>query len=308
MHRRRCPFCGAPIGGEVSFCRECGKELPKGERDKALVKPLWYRREVLVSISMAGLATALIFLVAILLLSTRKKEMQPMVVQVPVSSTEQPQGAPPLPPPVQAVEPPPKTIEPPIETIPRPEPVEVKREEPQQPQQLQPPPQPPQPPPDVLDYLRKLERIERQRKNLSTGSSGVFELLTAAVALVQSIQSLNLDSPDESPDTAQAWQKIVNGFAGYRNAYLQLLLQFRALKPPQPCMQLAIEYDSALQEHVKVIRELETALATRNIMSPLLNLVSVNARLKRPLKFADNELANVCERFGIEKFFDIGDE
>ena len=307
MHQRRCPFCDAPIAEGVNFCKECGKELPKGQRDRALVKPLWYQREVLVTVSMAGLATALMFLVAILVLSSRKKEVLPMIVQVPIQTEVQPKESPPLPPPVQAIEPPPKTIElPPVQTIHRPEPVEeIKREEPQQPPQPQ---QPPPPPPDILDYLRKLEKIEHQRKNLSTGSGGVFELLTAAIALVQSIQSLNLDSPDESPDAAQAWQKIVNGFAGYRNAYLQLLWQFNHLIPPQACRQLHSIYGSALQEHVKIIRELETALATRNIMSPLLNLVTVSTRLKLPLKLADKELSELCARFSIEKFFNIGDD
>ncbi|MCS7254411.1 MAG: zinc ribbon domain-containing protein [Armatimonadota bacterium] len=325
MQHLRCPSCSAPVKGRVKFCTSCGSEItsiatenavsePENQQRVVLVKPAQYRRDIILGTAIAGVVTGLIAIIAILLLLHLGKQSSTQVlttVEPPKSIVQRPQPIPPYLP-VQSITPPPQTVElPPIQVVERPEPKEeVKREEPQQSQQLQQPQQPqkPQVPPDVLAYLRALERIERQRRSLSTGTGGVFELLLAAITLVQSVHSFNLDEPEGSPDAEQAWQRIANGFARYRNAYSSLLVQFRLLRPPAPCMQLAMSYDAALQEHVKIIRELEAALATRNIASPLFSLLTVSTRLKLPLKLADRELGNVCEQFSIPKFFDIGDE
>jgi len=315
MRHLKCPLCGAPIRSETKFCPSCGGDITGNvheEQRMVLVKPPRYHRELIIGVAIAGIATALIALIGILLFLRIGKYGGTQML-TPVELPKSIQRPEPIPPPmsVQPIMPPPQTVEPPpIQIVERHEPKEeVKREEPQpqEPPQIQ-QPQQPQVPPDVLAYLRALERIERQRKGISTSPGGVFELLAAAIALVQSTYSFNLDEPESSPSAEQAWQRIANGFARYRNAYANLLVQLRLLRPPPSCVQLHSYYDAALQEHVKVIRELEAALATRNIASPLFSLLTVSTRLKLPLKLADKELGNVCEQFVIPKFFDIGDE
>lgn len=327
MQYPKCQLCGTPIKEGVKFCPNCGCEISnitakaihsaEGDRKAVLIKPSPYRRDVLIGVTISGVITAIIILVGllcILRMGMQGKSQLLTAIEPPKSLVHRPEPIV-LQPPTQPIVPPPQTVQPPpVQVVERQEPQEqkqeeIKREEPQ-PQGVQQPQQPQQPqvPPDVLAYLRALEKIERQRRGLSTGTGGVFELLAAAVALVQSVQSFNLDEPEASHDAEQAWQRIANGFARYRDAYAQLLIQFRSIRPPASCMQLAICYDAALKEHVKVIRELEVALAKRNITGPLLSLVTVSTRLKLPLKFADTELANICRHFSIPKFFDIGDE
>jgi len=75
-------------------------------------------------------------------------------------------------------------------------------------------------------------------------------------------------------------------------------------RPPE-CMQLHHAYDQALLAHINAIASLKQRIATKDLAGATLGGLTFQRQIDNALGVADKELAAVCQRYGIPKFFTI---
>ncbi len=180
--------------------------------------------------------------------------------------------------------------------------------QPKQPQQLpiqQPPMQIQRPtiPAGLLDYLEHLKRIEMQRKR---EASNYWLALSALQDLLKAMQGVAatgdiLDAPEYNP------QRTLQTYDAYLQRFLALRQWLHQLRPPPECQQLHQSYDQALLAHIGTINALKQRIALKDLAGVALSGLTAQKQIETALSIADNELASVCQRYGITKPFTIGD-
>jgi hypothetical protein len=226
-------------------------------------------------------------------------------LQAPPSPSTQGQfaQAPPMPSPLAnpAVAPPMPTPSPPTVT--------AQPSQPPTPQPATPPtaqPQQPSPPPKaVLDYLDELRRIEMRRKQ---EAKNIWLAVAALGELVKAMQGIAsggdiLDTPSNYDP-----QKTLQTFATYQTNFAQLRQWLHRLQPPPECLALHQAYDQALQAHINTIGKLQERVQMKDLAGTAMMGLTAQGQISSALQAADSELAAVCARYGIQKFFSIGDE
>ena len=210
---------------------------------------------------------------------------------------------------VQAPPPPPTPL--PVQQVQQSIPAQSLLERPRPPQQPQPMPiqQPPiQPqkptiPPGLLDYLQQLKRIEMQRKREASNYWIALQALEDLVKALQGVASTGdiSDAPEYNP------QKTLQTYDAYMQRFMMLRQWLHQLRPPAECQQLHQAYDQALLAHINAIGSLKQRIALKDMAGAALAGLTIQKQIDTALKIADNELASVCQRYGIAKPFDIGD-
>lgn len=207
----------------------------------------------------------------------------------PLPSTANPTVAPPMeapPPPVMTIQPQPPQM-------------------PSSPTPSQPPPSPASPPKAVVDYLEQLRRIEMQRKK---EAKNIWLAISALGDLVKVMQGVAgggdiLDAPSHYDP-----QKTLQTFAAYQTNFAQLRQWLHKLQPPPECLSLHQAYDQALQAHIRTVAQLQERVQRKDLAGTAMMGLTAQSQITNALQTADGELAAVCARYGIQKFFSIGDE
>ncbi|MFA0760931.1 MAG: hypothetical protein HZLCBSQH_001033 [Candidatus Fervidibacterota bacterium] len=204
----------------------------------------------------------------------------------------------PSPPANPAVTSPMPTPSPPTVTTqpPTPQPVPPPTAQPQHPSSL---------PKAVLDYLEQLRRIEirrkREAKNIWLAIAALGELVKAMQGIASSGDIL--DAPSNYDP-----QKTLQTFATYQTNFAQLRQWLHRLQPPPECLALHQAYDQALQAHINTVGKLQERVQMKDLAGTAMMGLTAQGQISSALQAADGELAAVCARYGIQKFFSIGDE
>ncbi|GBC98763.1 hypothetical protein HRbin17_01277 [bacterium HR17] len=250
---------------------------------------------VLVAVLVVGGAVALLFL----------REWRTSAVQAPpllpttgdiarVPSAPEPAGNPMVTTPAPLAPPPTTTVNPPLSS-PQPQP----SPSPERPQH------PPPPPKVVLDYLEQLRQIELRRK---TDAKNLWPAIVALGEMVQAVQGLATTGDPLEPPSSYDPQKTLQTFVTYQTAFARLHQWLQRLQPPPECLSLHTAYDQALQAHVAVIGKLRERIALKDLAGTAMIGLTAQRQINSALQTADSELARVCARYNIPKFFTIGDE
>ncbi|MCC6485602.1 MAG: hypothetical protein IT209_12215 [Armatimonadetes bacterium] len=153
-----------------------------------------------------------------------------------------------------------------------------------------------QPPADVVRYLEHLKRVEAYRQ-------GMRDDVNPALQMLKSAYSVQLGLGDEDDQSAQ--RDLQQGYSKYIRNWQNLIRYFQALPPPQPCAELANTYGQALASYVQVMSTIQVAMSNGDISALLSLRGSSQMNVDRQLRASDRQLQQICDRYGIEKQFDI---
>ncbi|MCS7264560.1 MAG: hypothetical protein NZ805_06990 [Armatimonadetes bacterium] len=177
-------------------------------------------------------------------------------------------------------------------------------------QQLSTPPQPtlqnqqPSIPAGLPDYLEQLRRIEMQRKSEASNFWIALQALSDLVKALQGVSATGdiLDAPNYD------LQQTLKAYDAYLQRFMVLRQWLHRLNPPQECWRLHQSYDQALSAHINAISSLKQRIVSKDLFGAALSGLTIQGQIDAALGAADNELAAVCQRYGISKPFKIGDE
>ena len=155
-------------------------------------------------------------------------------------------------------------------------------------------------PDDIRRYLSFLQGVEAQRKTYEG------QLTNKMLAVVPNLLMPNFDSENLQPPD----QQIVRQYDQLAQEYSQATLRFQAASQqvgvPMACRRLHGYYSAALSMNPRLISETARSLATGNYSGLLSMRGSVGKQIEENYQAADQELANICNQYGIRKPFDIG--
>jgi len=153
-----------------------------------------------------------------------------------------------------------------------------------------------------LEQLRRIEiRRKREAKNIWLAIAALGELVKAMQGIASSGDIL--DAPSNYDP-----QKTLQTFATYQTNFAQLRQWLHRLQPPPECLALHQAYDQALQAHINTVGKLQERVQMKDLAGTAMMGLTAQGQISSALQAADGELAAVCARYGIQKFFSIGDE
>jgi hypothetical protein len=114
------------------------------------------------------------------------------------------------------------------------------------------------------------------------------------------------DFEQAEADYEREREKLRQGYQQRQREWAQLLQYFRSVPPPPECRTLADAYFAGLSEYITSISQIEKSLIDNDIGGLTNMLGSAQSELDARFARADEELARVCEQYGIRKYFAIG--
>ncbi len=102
-------------------------------------------------------------------------------------------------------------------------------------------------------------------------------------------------------------QRTLRAYDAYQARFGALRQWLHQLQPPPECFTLHNAYDQALQAHIGTIGKLKERVAQKDLAGAALSGLGAQGQIDGALQTADSELSAVCARYGIAKFFTIGD-
>jgi hypothetical protein len=161
------------------------------------------------------------------------------------------------------------------------------------------PPQPQGMPEDIRRYLAFLQGVESQRKQYEG------QLTNQMLAVVPNLLAPNFDENSQPPD-----QQMVRQYDQMAQQYAQATIRFqsaaRGVTVPLACRKLHGYYSTALSLNPRLILETSRRLATGDYSGLLAMRSSIGKTIEENYRGADDELARICEQYGVRKSFDIG--
>jgi hypothetical protein len=155
-------------------------------------------------------------------------------------------------------------------------------------------------PDDIRRYLNFLQGVEAQRKTYEG------QLTNKMLAVVPNLLMPNFDNENVQPPD----QQMVRQYDQMAQEYAQATLRFQAasqqVQVPMACRKLHAYYSTALSMNPRLISETARSLATGNYSGLLSMRGSVGKTIEENYQAADQELANICNQYGVRKSFDIG--
>lgn len=172
-------------------------------------------------------------------------------------------------------------------------------------------------PADVRNWLEHLAAIERARGDLASQQAG------RAAALLADLQAnggghnmAGLAGGDEDAIPTERSRRTgeARGFTDDLKApWRALESRFASVPPPAECASMAKTYTDALEETGAMMAEISAALTKANSdpEGALQTLYAMQGRSKvridRPLENVDGDVADLCGRYGVRKWFDVGE-
>ncbi|HEY3412243.1 MAG TPA: zinc ribbon domain-containing protein [Armatimonadota bacterium] len=303
-----CPHCNQEIPDEGFACPKCGKALPRDRTTMSgarpappTVTPVTASRR---PYALAGVLAAIVLVLGIVLF---------MALRKPVTQANTALPPPPGPPVTAAPTPAAPLPGPPVTEAPRAQPPKLAPEDPNK--------------KAVEAYLQKVSYIEKERQrvvNDLTVALFAMELLKAGVGnpVPESMNWVWGDDPSveaaakeksktETPDQAQ---QAIGSYVGKLKA---LDDQLKATTPiPAPAMPFAQSYNSAFYEYagamIQIGQIMQQAKADPGQAQALAGQLSgmkgsLGSRKDRALAAADQQLTVLCQKYGIQKPFDVTD-
>lgn len=84
----------------------------------------------------------------------------------------------------------------------------------------------------------------------------------------------------------------------------QLARYYMSVQPPEPCHNLATKYSEMLADVISSVGDIQDFVRKTDV-GTLMKMQGKSSRIDQKLAAADEELGNVCRKFGIEKSFAI---
>jgi len=265
----KCSKCGNEIPSQSKYCLSCGTPVSGARREvptQAAPKK---------SIGLWAVMAALVILAAVALLFAFSKGKVTQVRPV--------QNAPQAP----VVNPPP------VPSTPQPGVLQTDVEKP--PLNLE--KQKTEPPADVVAYLEHLKRVEKARQD--TSAKELNDLVAKAPDIIA--KAFPFDEDFEAP---QSGKELSGQASQFSKEWQQIASYFLSVQPPQACALLAGKYYDSLREFVSVMGSFQDAVGKTDL-AKLKQIKRTQASVDQKLTAADQELGNVCRRFGIEKTFSV---
>jgi len=281
----RCTHCGATVPENARFCAGCGRPLSSSAVSPAQTSPApasgaskakWWAIGVGVLVLMAiaffvGMQSGLITQANV------QKPEGPSVLEVQAPKVTGPSVLEAQPPKVES----PSVLE------------------------TEAPPPPPKRVVDWLEHLRKTEeRRQRQERNVAPVMSMLVQAMVARAAALGGIAQGDFEQAEA--DYEREREKLRQGYQQRQREWAQLLQYFRSVPPPPECRTLADAYFAGLSEYITSISQIEKSLIDNDIGGLTSMLGSAQSELDARFARADEELARVCEQYGIRKYFAIG--
>ena len=163
--------------------------------------------------------------------------------------------------------------------------------------------QPAQPrgmPDDIRRYLNFLQGVEAQRKAYEG------QLTNKMLAVVPNLLMPNFENENVQPPDQQMVRQYDQLAQDYSQATLRFQSAAQQVGVPMACRKLHAYYSTALSMNPRLISETARSLATGNYSGLLSMRGSVGKTIEENYQAADQELANICNQYGIRKPFDIG--
>lgn len=155
------------------------------------------------------------------------------------------------------------------------------------------------PPPDVVAYIEWIRKMEEARRERSQDFGIAFMMYQAA-------NSVAFDIFD---DTAQkSSEKMDNGYDEYIKSWDQMVQHLKTGRVPKGCEGLFNSFYYALATYESVIADIRDKLSKNDINGLYKMSRTAQPEIDTALLNADNNLAQVCNQFGIPKNFDISDK
>lgn len=164
------------------------------------------------------------------------------------------------------------------------------------------------PPQHVVDWLEHLRRTEEQRQRRDRNLAPVLSMLVQAMVLRAQV-AMGAAEGDLDKATAnyeREREKLRQSYQQRRREWAELLQFFRSKQPPPECQVLADTYYSGLSEYINTITQIENDLIEEDLGGLTGLLGSAQAGLDAKFARADEELAKVCQYYGIRKYFSVG--
>lgn len=172
-------------------------------------------------------------------------------------------------------------------------------------------------PADVRDWLEHLARIEQARQDLAGEQAGRAAALMADLQANgggRNMAALAGGDEDAIPTSETRRTGEARNFTDDLRAPWRALEQrFASVPPPAECAGIAQTFAGALEETGAMMAEVSSALA-KSEDSPQAALQVLYAmqgrsasRIDRPLKNVDGGVQDLCAKYSVRKWFDVGE-
>ena len=155
----------------------------------------------------------------------------------------------------------------------------------------------PQPPADVVAYLEHLSRVEKMRQDVC--AKELNDLIAQAPQIIA--KAFSFDENFEEPDSAG---ELSGKASQYAREWQQISAYFLTVRPPEACNALAGKYYDSLREFIVFMNAFQYA-ASKTDLAKLKQIQRDQTSIDEKLTAADQELASVCNKYGIQKSFSI---
>lgn len=170
-------------------------------------------------------------------------------------------------------------------------------------------------PDDVRAWLEHLERIERKRIELAqTQIMGLLvsmEEIKGAELGDALADILGGDPTQQEQREAPSVGKAKQIADEVRPKWKELAVEFEAKEPPEECKTVAGNYDQALRETGATVSDIIGVINTeagepQTAIQKLREIMTNHKKMiDEPAKRADTGVGDICDKYGVRKWFDI---
>lgn len=276
----KCPNCGNEIPSQSKFCLSCGKPV-EGTRPVAPVQQPGNKGLKIGAIA-AGLILVAVAAAAIYLIRGRGVTQ---ATPVPNPNQSPVVNAPNVPNGPQANV---------LQTDVKKPPLDANN------------PEKPKAPPEVVAYLDHLKKVEERRMALKTQEEGALLSIIPHLQVDPLKQMLDwTDNPDSNKEPGKDTEDKAKQMMDQLSRDWQQLAQFfQSVQAPDQCATLAAKYYDALRDVISTTNDVRSVLVNGDL-DKAYAMRGKSGRIDDKLTAADQELGNVCGRFGLEKSFSI---
>lgn len=176
---------------------------------------------------------------------------------------------------------------------------------------------PPPPPMDVVDYLKFLKDVEKRRLVLERQQ--IAEILKQSANLTYPGATTDWTTNEPEQQARQIYSNFQNSLAQWSTQWQQLSQYFLSKPPPQSCVTLRDKYYDLLGKTAGSIASVGNSFSKAMGGDPGAALDALTRQqgsgmgtpsreVRDACAAADDELAKVCQKFGISKDFAIQDD